>query len=99
MTVSNIFCAFESCKNLKKFEIPSTVDDMTQTFQKCLKLRGPIQIKAAPTKYGNAFGQDCATKSGEILIIKDGTNNREIVEKIIENGDWTKKYIKGEWEM
>ena len=99
--VKNIRMMFYRCENLEQGPsvIPSTVDDMTQTFQKCLKLRGPIQIKAAPTKYGNAFGQDCATKSGEILIVKDGTNNREIVEKIIENGDWTKKYIKGEWEM
>lgn len=49
--VKNIRMMFYRCENLEQGPsvIPSTVDDMTQTFQKCLKLRGPIQIKAAPT--------------------------------------------------
>lgn len=32
MTVSNIVCAFESCKNLKKFEIPSSVTNINWAF-------------------------------------------------------------------
>lgn len=92
---------FYGCDNLEKGPdvIPEKVTNMLQTFQRCLKLHGTMTIKASPVRYENAFGEGCASKAPTPLIIREGNGNRSILEDIIKNGDFTGKYVKGEWEL
>lgn len=99
--LENMEMTFYRCDNLEKGPdvIPEKVTNMLQTFQRCSKLHGTMTIKASPEKYGNAFGEGCASKAPSPLIIREGNGNRNILKEIIKNGDWTGKYVKGEWEL
>ena len=99
--LENMEMTFYRCDNLEKGPdiIPEKVTNMLQTFQRCSKLYGIMTIKASPIKYGNVFGEGCASKAQTPLIIREGKDNRTILEDIIRSNDWTGKYIRGEWEF
>lgn len=98
----NMDMTFYRCENLEKGPdvIPETVKIMKQTFQKCLKLHGRMTIKSSLTSYGNVFGENCASKAKDKLIIREGNGNRDILEKIIEQSYIEGNYnIVGEWNI
>lgn len=99
--LENMKMTFYRCDNLEKGPdiIPEKVTNMSQTFQRCSKLHGTMTIKASPVKYVNVFGEGCASKAPTPLIIRDGNGNRNILEVMIKNSDWTGKYVKGEWQF
>ena len=99
--LKNMRMTFYHCTSLEKGPeiIPGNVTNLQQTFQGDVKLHGEMTIKASPVDYGNSFGENCAVESGEKLIIKEWNGNREILQKILKESDWTRKYIVGEWEL
>ena len=92
---------FYNCANLEKGPdiIPVNIENLTQTFQGCTKLHGEMTILANPTSYGNCFMLVGEADENYRLIIKDGENNRETLEKLIINSDWQKKHVIGVWDL
>ena len=92
---------FYYCDNLEKGPdiIPKNVEDMNQTFQGCVKLHGEMTIKANPTQYGNCFMFVGQADDSYRLIIKEGENNREVLNNIISRSDWQKKHVIGIWDL
>ena len=99
--LKNMRMTFYHCTSLEKGPeiIPENVTNIQQTFQGDVKLHGEMTIKASPVDYGNSFGENCAVESGEKLIINEWNGNREILQKILKQSDWTRKYIVGKWEL
>ena len=99
--VKNMRMTLYNCANLEKGPdiIPVNVENLTQTFQGCTKLHGEMTINANPIEYNNCFIAVGQADESYRLVIKDGENNREVLEKIIINGDWQKKHVIGVWDL